>query len=762
MNEFVKKTIASFMVGIVTLYTLPVYAMASSESVYSKLKANGENYQTIVTTKENEEVKQENIKKELPIETKITYKLNGGDISAEDLVGKSGKVSIKIEYINKSCKTVSVNGTNQNMYTPFIVAVGTIIDNENNKNIEVKNGKIIENGGKSIVVGVVMPGLKDSLSLTGELENIEIPSSIEITMDSENFEMKNIVSYSSPKLLDKDINWNKFDNLFSSANLLQNSANQLEDGANELAKGTNTLKEGATTLADGIASAYDGSSKIKNQVSNSIKNIDNDNTKALTEKTLNIISKQASNLAVESVKTQLNTIGANAANAASDSIKDNLNTIGENASTQAVKNIKSKENIIASQAEQAAKNTMPSMEKELFEKIKKYVLANQASLIPADKVRESAENAINNNATKVVTDSATAGVKAASEIAEKSINSIQANSGEIGVDISNISINIDYESVLNKNSKYANLSKEEKELVKSVLEETTKTVKNEAEKQAKTAANNAAQKATKKAETSAKLSAQNAIQQIAASAAGIAAKTAATEVTTNMIGTAVNAGVQESMNQLMKNLANNSSILENAILPYVGKIANQTAKSVAETVASQTAQATATQVAESVASKTAQSVAIQVTANVAENTAKTVADEVADEVKASAMTQIKAQMTTLLNEGMIPLTSGLEKMNNGAKALNTGAKQLEEGSKAIAEGMHKFNNEGIKKIVKIINIDFGNLVERGKKLEQLSKEYESFSSEGKQENVKFISIIDSVRTSQKEEDKQEINIDEKK
>ena len=81
MNNLFKKTVAGLTVGVVTLYTLPVYAFASTESVYSKLKADGESYQTIVTTKDNEEIKQEKVEKELPVETKISYTLDGKEIT---------------------------------------------------------------------------------------------------------------------------------------------------------------------------------------------------------------------------------------------------------------------------------------------------------------------------------------------------------------------------------------------------------------------------------------------------------------------------------------------------------------------------------------------------------------------------------------------------------------------------------------------------------------------------------------------------------
>ena len=143
----IKKVVSTATLITILAYTTPLYAIQDSETIYNKLNSKGDSYKTTVTIKEKDNVKESEIKKELPIETEISYKLDGKEISPEDLVGKSGKVTITIKYINKSEQTVFVNGEKVTMYTPFMVAVGTIIDSENNKNIEVSNfGKIVEYG----------------------------------------------------------------------------------------------------------------------------------------------------------------------------------------------------------------------------------------------------------------------------------------------------------------------------------------------------------------------------------------------------------------------------------------------------------------------------------------------------------------------------------------------------------------------------------------------------------------------------------------
>ena len=78
--------------------------------------------------------------------------------------------------------------------------------------------------------------------------------------------------------------------------------------------------------------------------------------------------------------------------------------------------------------------------------------------------------------------------------------------------------------------------------------------------------------------------------------------------------------------------------------------------------------------------------------------------------------------------------------------------KLKEGSVQLAEGIHKYNVEGISKITKFINGDLYNLKTRVQRLEQLSKDYNKFNSDKERDEVKFISIIDSIKTSQKDEE----------
>ncbi len=57
--------------------------------------------------------------------------------------------------------------------------------------MQVTNGKVISNGSRNIVLGIAMPGLKESLKLKESDfdKDISIPDYVEVTADVENFEL---------------------------------------------------------------------------------------------------------------------------------------------------------------------------------------------------------------------------------------------------------------------------------------------------------------------------------------------------------------------------------------------------------------------------------------------------------------------------------------------------------------------------------------------------------------------------------------------
>lgn len=332
-NKVISKVISGTLLCSMVGYTFPVFAYTKDETVYSKLDSDGNNYKTIVSThikntenadlindlsdllnvkntsgdetytqdgnkfvwnaNKNDIYYQGESSKELPIECNVKYELDGKELFANEIAGKSGKVKITLQYTNKEERTVDINGKKVKMYVPFVVVAGTIIENENARNIEVSSGKVVDDGTKTVVVGMAMPGLQESLGLSDD--EVEIPSNVEITMDATNFETSSIMSYVTPKVLEED-DLKVFDNLdeiYGQVNTLQTSMNQIQDGANTLKDGTTELATGVNTLKDGVTTAYNGAQTISAEVAKSTQSLKNDKSEALDSATLESIKQQA-------------------------------------------------------------------------------------------------------------------------------------------------------------------------------------------------------------------------------------------------------------------------------------------------------------------------------------------------------------------------------------------------------------------------------------------------------------------------------------
>ena len=306
-----KKVISKITSGVLLCtmlaYTTPVLAFTKDETVYSKIDSNGNNYNTIVNdhiindeqeqlindisdllniknvngdeefsqdgnnlawhAEESDIYYQGESQKELPIECNVKYELDGNEITASELVGKNGKVKITIEYINKDAHTVNINGKDQTLYTPFVVVCGTIIDNNNNRNIEITNGKTVDDGSKTTVIGISLPGLQESLNISKD--KIDIPNTIEITMDSTDFELNNIVTYVTPKVLEEnDMElFKKLDKIYNQVDTLQSSSKQIEEGANSLKEGTATYSEKSQEFNNAVEQVSKGASSVNQNYS---------------------------------------------------------------------------------------------------------------------------------------------------------------------------------------------------------------------------------------------------------------------------------------------------------------------------------------------------------------------------------------------------------------------------------------------------------------------------------------------------------------
>ena len=132
------------------------------------------------------------IEKELPVDMEVTYTLDGKTVTASELAGKSGRVTIRYAYTNKQYENVTIDGKMEKIYVPFAMLTGMLMDSDTFRNVEVTNGKILNDGDHTAIVGIAFPGLQDDLAI--DRDTLDIPDSFTVSADVTDFHLSNTVT----------------------------------------------------------------------------------------------------------------------------------------------------------------------------------------------------------------------------------------------------------------------------------------------------------------------------------------------------------------------------------------------------------------------------------------------------------------------------------------------------------------------------------------------------------------------------------------
>ena len=202
--------------------------------------------------------------KPLPVTMHITYTLDGKSVSADALAGKSGHVTMRFDYENTQYETKTIAGKSQKIYVPFAVLTGAILDSDNFRNVSVTNGKLVDDGDHTVVVGIAFPGLQENLAL--DTDKLEIPSYVEVSADVTDFSIETtltVVTNSVFNDVDEDkLDKDALDELSDDLDKLTDAMEQLMDGSDELFDGLDTLLDKSHDLADGVGQLSSGLKKL--------------------------------------------------------------------------------------------------------------------------------------------------------------------------------------------------------------------------------------------------------------------------------------------------------------------------------------------------------------------------------------------------------------------------------------------------------------------------------------------------------------------
>ena len=732
----------------------PVLAYTKEESVYSKLDNNGIAYQTIVSnhlknTEKSELLKdisdlmnienvsgnqefeedngrliwkaegediyyQGNSKKELPIECKISYKLDGQEISKEDIIGKSGFAKVIFEFTNKEQRKATINGKEETMYVPFIVGIGTVIDNENNKNIEISSGKVIDNGNKTFVFGVALPGMQESLGI--DKNTIDIPNSIEISMEAKDFEMNEIYCFATPKLIDEDDL-----ELFNKIDKIYDMATELKDGSSKLVEGSQQLSEGAGKLNAGT---HELSKELNTQIAkyeNARKKLAN--KKELEEKIVNIINNE-----MQRIMPELQTL---AEEEAKNVVKENLkgeNGLEEKTAKTALDYTKIAINTKLNELEKS--NTEIKIPDELLNQIQKDVMIAVKNVENKQDV-QALENTIKNLVIKDITNIVK---EKTNEVITENVETMKTNITDPTALMSESEkaalnqsknqiaqamvpgIKIQYPNLTDEQA-YAQALSSVNQLVTSVSKGTMDKTLDQVKNQAPTMVENTVNEIATNSSTN------EALEQEIKATVG--------EETLNAIKNNIkNEIIQELQNTLKNDLTLQeqiSSMVKEEINPTIDVVAEQTAIKLAEDFTEELAN--------------------QIASNL-------IKKQLSGELSGTELDKELSKYEDIINSKLGEVDGQIEKLKDALNQLTAGTDTLENGANELQNGMRKFDEEGIQKIYSIVNNNVRDLQSRVEKLRELSNEYNTFTNidENAKGNVKFIMMIDSLK---KEEEKKE-------
>lgn len=232
-------------------------AASIDETVYVILNADGTQQKIYVSDwlknqGEKDSYTQSTPDKGAPVSLKVTYTLDGKEISPAALNGQSGHVVIRYDYTNELYETREIAGKEEKIFVPFAVMTGMILDNDNFSNIRVSSGKVINDGSHSVVTGIVFPGLGANLDMKDNFDDY-----LEIEADVTDFTMNESYCIATNSVFSR-LDLSDVDDMHD----LTEAMNDLEDATNKLLDGTSDLYDGVTELYDKSGDLQDGVKKL--------------------------------------------------------------------------------------------------------------------------------------------------------------------------------------------------------------------------------------------------------------------------------------------------------------------------------------------------------------------------------------------------------------------------------------------------------------------------------------------------------------------
>lgn len=189
--------------------------------------------------------------KQLPVSVKIRYELDGQEMSAKDMEGKSGHLKLMISFTNNYSEVKNINGKSIVIHPSYLAGGMLNMSTGKFSNVKCESGKIVNDGTNEMLAFANIPGLNETLKSAGlDKVNNQLGISDDVTVEADvnDFDLGSIMVGMTNEI-----------DLASELGEI-GSVSELTDGVNQLIEADNQLIDGSKQL-------YDGTTQLKEQAS---------------------------------------------------------------------------------------------------------------------------------------------------------------------------------------------------------------------------------------------------------------------------------------------------------------------------------------------------------------------------------------------------------------------------------------------------------------------------------------------------------------
>ncbi|MCR4780060.1 MAG: hypothetical protein K5876_03085 [Ruminiclostridium sp.] len=593
---------------------------------------------------------------EPPVKLSVTYTLDGEQVPAAEMAGKSGRVTIRFDYENTLKTTKTINGEETDIYVPFAAITGMMLDNDIFRNVEVTNGRIVNDGDRTFVIGTAFPGMTESLGVK-DSEKLSIPEYVEITADVKAFSLGNTLTIVTNELfgdLDLDLGSEEaavaedMDKLGDAMSQLIDGSARLHDGLAELLEKSSALTEGVGALYDGAARLNDGASAANEGVKllseGSIKLSDGLDTLDSNSAALSAGSEQVFASLLDIANTQLEAAGISGYTLTIDNYAQTLDAIIASLDENEV--LKTAREQARAQVTEAVEAKRGLVESEVTKAVRAQV---------SEKVNAAVRETVEAKVTEAVRAKVLAGVLATQDMTPEK-----------------------YEQALAAGM----IPEQTQKAVEAAVEQQMQS--DEIKAQITAAVDAQMQTSEVRAQADAALEAQMQSDEVKAIIEKTVNDKIAELIEENLASDEVQAKIKEGLGAAKAGVAKLTGLraqLDSYNTFYTGLAAYTDGVSQAADGAKQLS---------------------------------------------GGLSELGSG-TAALADGTQQLYDGIAEMNGSLPALIDGITQLRDGSGELAEGCERFNDEGIAKLIGLVDGDIGSILERMRAIKEASGEYSTFT-----------------------------------